>query len=150
LNVVNLHLPPLRERGDDITILAKYLLKKYASEFGASVNGFTPKALEAMRNYDWPGNIRQLENRIKKAIVLADKTLIGADDLDLGANQQRAVVPLTQAREDFTRSYILEVLERNGGNRTRTARDLGVDPRTVFRYLEREPDAPEPGRPAEG
>ena len=150
LNVVNLHLPPLRERGNDIAILAKYLLKKYAAEFDAKVNGFTPKALEAMRNYDWPGNVRQLENRIKKAIVLADKTLIGPDDLDLGAGQQRAVVPLTQAREDFTRSYILEVLERNGGNRTRTARDLGVDPRTVFRYLEREPDAPEPGQPAEG
>ena len=84
--------------------------------------------------------------------MLADKSSIGHDDLDLdlGAGQQRAVVPLTQAREDFTRSYILEVLVRNRGNRTRTARDLGVDPRTVFRYLEREPDAPEPGRPVEG
>jgi transcriptional regulator with GAF, ATPase, and Fis domain len=145
LNVVNLHLPPLRERGDDIVILAKFLLNKYAAEFDASVNGFTPKALHAMRDYDWPGNVRQLENRIKKAIVLADKTLIGPDDLDLGGDQQRSIVPLTQAREEFTRSYILQVLERNGGNRTRTARDLGVDPRTVFRYLERDPDAPEPG-----
>jgi len=150
LNVVNLHLPPLRERGDDITILAKFLLHKYAAEFGATVNGFTPKAVEAMHNYDWPGNVRQLENRIKKAIVLADKTLIGPDDLDLGGDQQRSVVPLTQAREDFTRTYILEVLDRNGGNRTRTARDLGVDPRTIFRYLEREPNAPEPGGAAEG
>ncbi len=150
LNVVNLHLPPLRERGDDIVILAKFLLKKYATEFGATVKGFTPKALAAMRDYDWPGNVRQLENRIKKAIVLADKTLIGVDDLDLGGDQQRAVVPLAQAREDFTRQYILDILERNGGNRTRTARDLGVDPRTVFRYLEREPDAPDPGGAAEG
>ena len=150
LNVVNLHLPPLRERGDDITILAKFLLHKYAAEFGAPVKGFTPKALDAMQSYDWPGNVRQLENRIKKAIVLADKTLIGPDDLDLGGDSRRAVVPLTQAREDFTRQYILEVLERNGGNRTRTARDLGVDPRTVFRYLERDPDAPEPGGPAGG
>ncbi len=150
LNVVNLHLPPLRERGDDISILAKFLLHKYAAEFGAPVKGFTPKALKAMHSYDWPGNIRQLENRIKKAIVLADKILIGADDLDLGGDQQRAVVALTQAREDFTRKYILQILERNGGNRTRTARDLGVDPRTVFRYLEREPDAPEPGGAAEG
>ena len=145
LNVVNLHLPPLRERGDDIVILAKFLLNKYAAEFGAPVKGFTPKAIEAMQTYDWPGNIRQLENRIKKAIVLADKTLIGSEDLDLDGEQQRSVVPLTQAREDFTRRYILQVLERNGGNRTRTARDLGVDPRTVFRYLEREPEAPEPG-----
>ncbi len=150
LNVVNLHLPPLRERGDDVVLLAKFLLKKYAAEFGATVKGFTPKALEAMRGYDWPGNVRQLENRIKKAIVLADKTLIGVDDLDLGGDQQHAVVPLAQAREDFTRQYILDILERNGGNRTRTARDLGVDPRTVFRYLEREPDAPEPGGAAEG
>jgi len=150
LNVVNLHLPPLRERGDDVVLLAKFLLKKYAAEFGAAVKGFTPKALEEMRNYDWPGNVRQLENRIKKAIVLADKTLIGVDDLDLGGDQQRVVVPLTQAREDFTRQYILEILERNGGNRTRTARDLGVDPRTVFRYLERDPDAPGPGGAAEG
>ncbi len=150
LNVVNLHLPPLRERGDDVSILAKFLLKKYTAEFGGSVKGFTPKALEAMHRYDWPGNVRQLENRIKKAIVLADKTLIGPDDLDLGGDQQRAVIPLTEAREDFTRRYILEVLERNGGNRTRTARDLGVDPRTVFRYLEREPGAPEPGGAVEG
>jgi transcriptional regulator with GAF, ATPase, and Fis domain len=150
LNVVNLHLPPLRERGDDVAILAKFLLNKYVTEFGATVKGFTPKALEAMQSYNWPGNVRQLENRIKKAIVLADKTLIGADDLDLGGDSGRAVVPLTQAREDFTRKYILEVLERNGGNRTRTARELGVDPRTVFRYLERDPDAPEPGRPAGG
>ena len=131
-------------------ILAKFLLNKYAAEFDANVNGFTPKALQAMRDYEWPGNVRQLENRIKKAIVLADKTLIGPDDLDLGGDQQRAVIPLTQAREEFTRSYILQVLERNGGNRTRTARDLGVDPRTVFRYLERDPDAPEPAGPAEG
>jgi transcriptional regulator with GAF, ATPase, and Fis domain len=150
LNVVNLHLPPLRERGDDVVILAKYMLNKYAAEFDANVNGFTPKALQAMRDYDWPGNVRQLENRIKKAIVLADKTLIGPDDLDLGGEQERSIVPLAQAREDFTRSYILKVLERNGGNRTRTARELGVDPRTVFRYLERDPDAPDPGGPAEG
>jgi transcriptional regulator with PAS, ATPase and Fis domain len=150
LNVVNLHLPPLRERGDDVMILGKFLLNKYASEFGSPVKGFTPKALEAMRGYEWPGNVRQLENRIKKAIVLADKTLIGPDDLDLGDERQRAVVPLSQAREDFTRRYILEILERNGGNRTRTARDLGVDPRTIFRYLEREPGAPEPGGTPEG
>ena len=150
LNVVNLHLPPLRDRGDDIAILGKYLLSKYVAEFGAPVKGFTPEAIEAMRHYDWPGNVRQLENRIKKAIVLADKTLIGSEDLDLDGDQRRAIVSLTQAREDFTRSYILQVLERNGGNRTRTARDLGVDPRTVFRYLEREPDAPERSGPSEG
>ncbi|MET0389566.1 MAG: sigma 54-interacting transcriptional regulator [Polyangiales bacterium] len=144
LNVINIHLPALRERGDDILVLAKYLLQKYAAELGGKVKGFTPNALIAIRKYDWPGNVRQLENRIKKAIVMCDKTLIGVEDLDMLPEAVAPIRTLTQAREDFQRRYILEVLERNNGNRTKTARDLGVDPRTIFRYLEREPDAKEP------
>jgi len=145
LNVVNLHLPPLRERGDDVIVIAKVLLDKYSKEYGSKVKGFTPNALIAMKKYDWPGNVRQLENRIKKAIVLCDKTLIGPEDMDLFPEALQPIMSLAQAREDFQRRYILEVLERNNGNRTKTARDLGVDPRTIFRYLERETDAPEPG-----
>lgn len=147
LNVINVHLPPLRERGDDVVVLAKYLLTKYAEELGSSVKGFTPNALIAVRKYDWPGNVRQLENRIKKAIVMSDKSLVGAEDLDLFPEALSPISTLTQAREDFQRRYILEVLERNNGNRTKTARDLGVDPRTIFRYLEREPGAKEPELP---
>ncbi len=150
LNVVNLHLPPLRDRGDDVLIIAKSLLQKYADEFGSRVKGFTPNALTAMRKYAWPGNVRQLENRIKKAIVLCDKTLVGPEDLDLFPEALAPVQPLAEAREEFQRRYILEVLERNNGNRTKTARDLGVDPRTIFRYLEREPDAPDPGGASDG
>jgi transcriptional regulator with GAF, ATPase, and Fis domain len=138
LNVVNLWLPPLRERGEDIFIIGKALLSKYADELGSPVRGFSPAALAAIRKYDWPGNIRQLENRIKKALVLCDKTLLGAEDLDLGPEAQAPILPLEKAKEDFQRKYVLEVLERNNGNRTQTARDLGVDPRTIFRYLERE------------
>ncbi|MFW6067522.1 MAG: sigma 54-interacting transcriptional regulator [Myxococcota bacterium] len=145
LNVVNLHLPPLRERGEDVVVIAKYLLGKYAKELGSKVKGFTPNAVVAMKKYDWPGNVRQLENRLKKAVVLCERSLIGPEDLDLFPEALEAVVPLSEAREEFTRRYILEVLERNGGNRTKTARDLGVDPRTIFRYLEREPDPPGPG-----
>src|SRR5689334_18123897 len=138
LNVVNLWLPPLRDRGEDIFIIAKALLSKYADELNSAVRGFSPAALAAVRKYDWPGNIRQLENRIKKALVLCDKTLLGSEDLDLGPEAQAPIVPLEKAKEDFQRRYVLEVLERNNGNRTQTARDLGVDPRTIFRYLERE------------
>jgi transcriptional regulator with GAF, ATPase, and Fis domain len=152
LNVVNLYLPPLRERGEDTFIIAKALLSKYADELGSSVRGFSPAALAAIRKYEWPGNIRQLENRIKKALILCEKTLLGAEDLDLGPEAQAPIVPLEKAKEDFQRRYVLEVLERNNGNRTQTARDLGVDPRTIFRYLEREqnpvPAAPTGGAPA--
>ncbi len=138
LNVVNLWLPPLRERGDDVFIIAKALLSKYADELSSPVKGFSPAALGAIRKYNWPGNIRQLENRIKKALVLCDKNLLSPEDLDLGPEAQQPIVPLEKAKEDFQRRYVLDVLERNNGNRTQTARDLGVDPRTIFRYLERE------------
>ncbi|MBN9160287.1 MAG: sigma 54-interacting transcriptional regulator [Myxococcales bacterium] len=138
LNVVNIWLPPLRERGDDVLIIAKALLSKYAEELHSSVQGFTPQALAAIRKNNWPGNIRQLENRLKKALVLCDRTLLGVEDLELDQANESSILPLEKAKEEFQRKYVLEVLERNNGNRTQTARDLGVDPRTIFRYLERE------------
>jgi transcriptional regulator with PAS, ATPase and Fis domain len=140
LNVVNIWLPPLRDRGEDIFIIARALLSKYAEELNSQVKGFSPAALGAIRKYAWPGNIRQLENRLKKALVMCDKSLLSPEDLDLGPEAQAPMLPLEKAKEDFQRRYVLEVLERNNGNRTQTARDLGVDPRTVFRYLEREPN----------
>ncbi len=138
LNVVNIWLPPLRERGDDVLIIAKALLSKYADELHSSVQGFTPAALAAIKKHQWPGNIRQLENRIKKALVLCERTLLSPEDLDLGQSSDSPILPLEKAKEEFQRKYVLEVLERNNGNRTQTARDLGVDPRTIFRHLERE------------
>jgi transcriptional regulator with GAF, ATPase, and Fis domain len=138
LNVVNLWLPPLRERGDDVLIIAKALISKYADELKSQVKGFSPQALNAIRKFPWPGNIRQLENRIRKALVLCEQTLLGIEDLELTEDAQAPIVPLEKAKEDFQRRYVLEVLERNNGNRTQTARDLGVDPRTIFRYLEKE------------
>jgi transcriptional regulator with GAF, ATPase, and Fis domain len=145
LNVVNIFLPPLRERGDDVLIIAKALLSKYADEMGSKVVGYAPATLAAIRKFPWPGNIRQLENRIKKALVLCDKALIQPEDLDLGPEATSPILPLEKAKEEFQRKYVLEALERNNGNRTQTARDLGVDPRTIFRYLEAERGAVPPG-----
>jgi transcriptional regulator with PAS, ATPase and Fis domain len=151
LNVVAIELPPLRDRGEDVLVLAKYFVQKYAKEFGQRVRGFTPAALVAMRKYAWPGNIRELENRVKKAVVLADRALVSAEDLDLRPEVLEPILPLAQAKEEFQKRYINEVLERNAGNRTKTAKDLGVDPRTVFRHLEKleaerrgEPPPPDP------
>ncbi len=146
LNVVSIHLPPLRERGDDVVVIGKYFLQKYAKEFGSRARGFAPTAAVAMKKYGWPGNIRELENRVKKAVVLADGPLIGAKDLDLRPENLEPVLPLAKAKEEFQKRYINEVLERNGGNRTKTAKDLDVDPRTVFRHLEKL-EAERNGRP---
>jgi transcriptional regulator with PAS, ATPase and Fis domain len=137
LNVVSIRLPPLRERGDDVLVLARWFLQRYSREYGSRARGFAPRAAVALRKYGWPGNIRELENRVKKAVVLADGPMITAEDLDLLPESLEPVLPLTQAKEEFQKRYINEVLERNGGNRTQTAKDLGVDPRTVFRHLER-------------
>jgi transcriptional regulator with GAF, ATPase, and Fis domain len=140
LNVVNVHLPPLRDRGDDIVVIARYLLSRFAREYDAKVRGLSPNATVALRKHHWPGNIRELENRIKKAIVLCDSTVIGPDDLGLTADVLPSILTLAEAKEKFQRDYINEVLALNNGNRTKTARDLGVDPRTVFRHLEKESD----------
>jgi transcriptional regulator with GAF, ATPase, and Fis domain len=138
LNVVTLHLPPLRKRGDDINLIAHYLLQRFTQEFGVGGRSFSKDSLIAMKKYAWPGNIRQLENRIKKAVILSDRAVIEPVDLDLQPEDLEEILPLNEAKERFQRRYINEVLARNNGNRTKTAKDLGVDPRTIFRHLEKE------------
>ena len=142
-----LRYPPLRDRGDDLSILAKYFLAKESESQGRKMKGFSKAALVAMRKYRWPGNVRELENRVKKAVVLADKPLITADDLDIRPEDVEDILPLSAAKERFQVRYINMVLAKNDGNRTKTARDLGVDPRTIFRHLEKisQPIPPEDG-----
>lgn len=144
LNVVALHLPPLRERGDDMVAVARFFLAHYAKEYAGKVKGFAPQAVIAMRKYRWPGNIRQLENRIKKAIIMAERAYISAEDMDLKPEDLDPILSLADAAEQFKHRYIQDVLVRNAGNRTKTARDLDVDPRTVFRHLEKVEGEDEP------
>ncbi len=140
INEVHVDLPPLRERGDDIVQLGQFMLNKYASTYGSKVRGFTNASSLAMKNFFWPGNVRQLENRVKKAVIMSDRALLTPEDLGLKAGEKRAVKPLAEAEEDFKMGYIREVLDLNNWNKAQTARDLGVDPRTVFRYIERMED----------
>jgi transcriptional regulator with GAF, ATPase, and Fis domain len=142
LNVVNVELPPLRQRGEDVLVIARYLLSRYSREYDVKVKGLSPNAAVAIRKHAWPGNIRELENRIKKAIVLCESSVIGPDDLGLTGDVLPQILTLAEAKDKFQRDYINEVLALNNGNRTKTARDLGVDPRTVFRHLEKESDDP--------
>ena len=146
LNVIGVELPPLRDRGDDVLLIARYLVGRFAKEYGREIDvskAFSSSAMHAMMRFAWPGNIRQLENHIKKALVLAEGPQITAKDLDLEApegakNDEQLILPLAEAREAWQREYINRILALNGGNRTKTARDLGVDPRTIFRHLEKE------------
>ena len=140
LNVVSINLPGLRERGEDLMLISRFLMKRYCEEYHSKVKGFSPQCVMLMKRFDWPGNIRQLENRIKKAVIMSERVQLAPEDMELSEDDLKPVVPLAQAKEDFQTRYINEVLSRNNGNRTKTAQDLGVDPRTIFRHLEREGD----------
>jgi transcriptional regulator with GAF, ATPase, and Fis domain len=138
INTIQLTTPPLRKRGDDILLLVKYLIQRFASQYKCPSKPLSKKAEMMVRKYAWPGNIRELENRVSQALILADGSEIFPQDL--GLDQQMLVghlKPLNEAKEAFAHEYIEQVLHLNRGNRTQTARDLGVDPRTIFRYLER-------------
>ena len=135
LNVITLHLPPLCERGDDVLLIARGLIEKYSKEFNMAPKKLSQDAMMAIRRYRWPGNVRQLENRIKKALILSNKPQLTPEDMDLIPEVLKPVMSLADAKDDFQRRYINEVLELNQGNRSKTARDLGVDPRTIFRHL---------------
>jgi transcriptional regulator with GAF, ATPase, and Fis domain len=155
LNVIGIELPPLRERGSDVLLIARYLIARFSKEFGGRFDSqtcFDEGAMRAMINFSWPGNIRQLENHLKKAMVLAEGPRITAADLDLavpaGQSSPEDILPLNEARERWQRDYINHALALNSGNRTKTARDLGVDPRTIFRHLEKlEKEKQEDGEP---
>lgn len=137
LNEITLEIPPLRDREDDITMLAQYFLNTYKARYDVKTRGYTNEALKSMRQYSWPGNVRELENLVKKAMIMSDRSLLNPDDLGLQTSGKRDILPLTEAQEQFKQDYIRRVLELNNWNKAQTARDLGIDARTVFRYIEK-------------
>jgi len=137
LNEVTVDLPPLRDRGDDIVQLARYFLNQYADQYSSRARGFTNESTKAMKAYFWPGNVRQLESRIKKAVIMSDRALLNSEDLGILKSERRHIRPLAEAEEAFKLQYVREILEMNNWNKAQTARDLDVDPRTVFRYIEK-------------
>jgi transcriptional regulator with GAF, ATPase, and Fis domain len=136
LNEVQVLLPPLRERGDDIVLLGKYFLERYTEQMKRKIHRFTQRAQAAMKRYSWPGNVRELEAKVKKAVVMCEGNEIDLHDLELEEGNMSRILTLRESKEAYAARYIREVLELNGGNRSKTARDLGIDPRTVYKYLE--------------
>lgn len=141
LNVIQLTLPPLHQRGEDILLIAQYLLDRYIKEYNTPQRVFSEAAKHAMRAHSWPGNIRELDNHIKKAVVLADGRTLSPQDLGLAPVEPPPIRPLQDAREQWQRAYIEEAVQRCNGNRTQAAKELGIDPRTIYRYLKDEPSA---------
>ncbi len=143
LNVVMLSLPPLRERGEDIPLLAMHFLKKFAAKNGKQVKGFTPEAMDRLLKYPWPGNVRELENCVERAVVLLAGEYIREQDLPSAIAQSGAgASPVGVNIQDMTldeieRVAILDALESAGGNKSETARKLGITRKTLHAKLQR-------------
>ncbi|HMU40727.1 MAG TPA: sigma 54-interacting transcriptional regulator [Pseudomonadota bacterium] len=143
LNVVPIHLPPLRERGDDVLILARSFLRRFAEELQLPKRTLSASAESAIRRFSWPGNVRQLENHIKKALVMADREPLEPEDLGLSTQTRNELMPLAVAKERFARQYVRDTVAFCDGNRTQAAHLLDVDPRTIFRLFEKEEEPTE-------
>ena len=143
LNVVPVHVPPLRERREDIPFLVEYFVRKVARECNREVDGVSAGALEVLTRYDWPGNVRELENVIHRAVVLAGGPVVMLRDVPLDVAMpetssrltEDAGLPLREACDRFERQYVLRVLERVQWNVSRAARLLGVHRNTVLTKL---------------
>jgi len=133
LNVVNLSIPPLRERMDDILPLARFFLNQYAVDFKKKVSGFSPEAIEKIRRYTWPGNVRELQNSIERAVLLCDEEIIGAHNLTLeGRAEGEAVTAVdTMNLEELERGAIQRALRATRGVQKDAADLLGVTPRVL-------------------
>lgn len=136
LNVVPIYVPPLRERKEDIPLLVEHFLKKIANKTNRKPKKIHPKAMEMLMNAQWPGNIRELENTIERAVVLAQKEEINSEDLPYRL-QEQPQKPLSRALKDMEKSHILFVLEENNWNITKTALDLDIDRTTLYNKIKK-------------
>jgi two-component system NtrC family response regulator len=135
LAVVNIEIPPLRERIEDMRALATKFLERFSAEYKLRVRKFSPDALAAMHGYSWPGNVRELENRIKRAVLMAEGRNIAAADLELAGEATRQLaMSLKAARNEVERRLIVEALERCQGNISRAARTVQIS-RPAFHEL---------------
>jgi len=143
LNVIAIHLPPLRERPEDIPELWEHVLERVAQERGEKPKSLSEEAKQVLLAYDWPGNVRELENVLERAVVLTK-----AEDIDRPAMPEKLTEhraePLVAERphanptlDVIERAYITWVLQSEGGNKTRAAEVLGIDPSTLYRKLGR-------------
>lgn len=142
LNVVDITLPPLRERAGDVTLLTDRFIREFAERNSKEVAGITPEALNMLSEYSWPGNVRELRNTIEKMVVLAYGEKLTARDVPQNIREAvRGGVSLARrtlingSLADTERQKIMAVLEKNGGNRSHAAIELGISRRTLHRKL---------------
>ncbi len=140
LNVVNIHVPPLRERKEDIPLLISAFLQEFSEENQKNIEGVDPRARLALYNYHWPGNIRELRNCIESAVVMTKGNIIAYDDLPptvtSGSDADYVKIEVGSSLEDAEREMIRATLHRENGNKSRTADVLGIGRKTLHRKIQ--------------
>ena len=145
VNVVTIDLPPLRERLGDIPVLAEHFLRRHCERTGRRVLGFQPDAIRRLQMFDWPGNVRQLENVIERAVILTKNAYLTVDDLpeeiralaSANGNGNGLVVPLKRALQMPEKEIILRALRVHQGSRQATAESLGINRTTLYKKMKR-------------
>ncbi|HPA10689.1 MAG TPA: sigma-54 dependent transcriptional regulator [Treponemataceae bacterium] len=140
LNVVRIHVPPLRERKDDLPLMISAFVKEFAEENGKVIENIDPKARQALYAYDWPGNVRQLRNCIESAVVMTTGTVITLDELPPSIREMDEIpaitIPVGATMADAEREIILQTLAAQNGNKSKTAEVLGIGRKTLHRKLD--------------
>ena len=147
INVVRIDLPPLRERGDDIGLLAEYMALRYGREMGREIKSITPEAYQVLSQYRWPGNVRELQNVIRRGIALAKGPLITLDDLPgevveaAGEGRSTGDVGYFELRDEhmaeFERQYLSELLGRHHGDVRTAAIEAKLPRGTLYRLMKK-------------
>ena len=133
ISVINISLPPLRERSADIVLLAKAFLDRYANESRKKIKGFSSQVIEALERYPWPGNVRELENRIKRSVIMSEGKKITLEDLEMqSVAGVKEHILLKDARETLEKELIMKAIARNENNLTKAASDLGISRPTLY------------------
>ena len=138
LNVINLNVPPLRERKEDIPLLTHHFLTMFSEKNNKQIQGFTPQAMDRMLKYEWPGNIRELMNVVERAVVLSRSQYLDEHNLSLMEKPEfysKEVVPGNTSLEEVEKATVLKTLEATGGNKSEAARRLGITRRTLHQKL---------------
>ncbi len=137
MNAVTVRIPPLRDRGGDVLLLANYFLNRFNQEFGRNIRGFTEAANSAISSHSWPGNVRELENRMKRAVVMAERRVIDATDLELAPAGEAALpLDLRAARLRAEREVLHHALARSNGTLSVAAKLLGISRPTLYGLME--------------
>jgi len=139
LGVIAIHVPALRERGDDLRLLAEYFLEFYGRQHKRRLKGFTQASLRAIMAHPWPGNVRELENRVQRAVILAQDAYLRPEDLELESAGGTAdpLPTLQSARDEAERRLLVDALTRNAGNVTRAAQNIDVSRPTLHDLLKK-------------